>query len=194
MYLSIYLVSALVAVSAAFTLPEGTTDGFYLAYYNESGHEVHVKAPDMSYSPADLAPSKPAIRQLRSSDNQLLPRGGGTIWCGCDLTMVSQDCDAAVEDLKSQLTKSIVPLIGAGKAWYSIRGGVVAFMCNKNLIFPAGVGASHYGGDLAEITKACGLYVPGTRERDEGLDVGYMKMHEGLDFCGVARRGAAHHC
>lgn len=45
----IYLLFAsIAAIAAAFTLPKNAADGFYVAYYNETGHEVHLKDPDMS--------------------------------------------------------------------------------------------------------------------------------------------------
>ncbi|KAK1845293.1 hypothetical protein CCHR01_12096 [Colletotrichum chrysophilum] len=42
MQLIVSLLVTFATLSAAFTLPEAASDGVYMAYYNDTGHEVHV--------------------------------------------------------------------------------------------------------------------------------------------------------
>jgi hypothetical protein len=72
-----------------------------------------------------------ATLHLFSSYHRLTKRGKpwGNTWCGCGSDLDHTDTDAAVADLKSQLTKD-GNYTEPGLAYYSFRGGVVALACN----------------------------------------------------------------
>ncbi|KAE9574466.1 hypothetical protein CGCF415_v004677 [Colletotrichum fructicola] len=195
----IFLLFAFVAaIAAAFTLPKDAADGFYVAYYNETGHEVHLKDPDMSSLDA-LVTSSPVTPQIRGTTPLVLPRDGQT-WCGCKYRMNSGNCDGAVQGLKNQMGKQRLgrAFINPGMAWYEIRRfssarPVVAFLCRTR---DAGVGDIDiytYTQKLQEITGSCGFYVPGTKALG-ALRVGYMIYNEGDDFCRSATGSTQNRC
>ncbi|KAH7040912.1 uncharacterized protein B0I36DRAFT_358142 [Microdochium trichocladiopsis] len=174
-----------------FKLPANLTDGFYAAYFNETGHEVHelIRGPA---TPEEIARYYEAVASDPQPEAQLEARQnpGATYWCGCGLSMHHGDCDAAVEDLKVQSDNCYGSwdcdnLIRPGLAWYSIRGSVVAFECNLNWLL---VPASRRDGQtdiFQKITNKCGWYVPGTWANNNGLTpfIGYMNYRANLDFC-----------
>lgn len=77
------------SVATAFRVPEGTQDGFYKAYINEDGVEVHEKDPVMV--PANLteiAAVNAAILKRNSvrGAGRVARRGKDDYWdtkCGC---------------------------------------------------------------------------------------------------------------
>lgn len=173
MQLSAFLATSILAglVSAA-TLPVGVKDGVYRSGSNEHGEETHewIGPPATGDVPAvgDF--------KLEASDNatSIVPRSafdkrchvpsgidgsdGGTIACGCGITMNQLSTDRAVIALKAQL-----PLIAIdGEAIYSINNGVVAFVCGVDNPDQVGIYPDDVGLTLAGITTACGSYVPGT--------------------------------
>ena len=178
---------------AAYKLPYGVTDGTYVAYFNETGHEVHQLI--------DTAPVA-AAKHSRDFTTSLSARQHGVggegaddhaVWithCGCGRPQLNHgDCDAAVADLKGQLGRNT--LIDGGKAYYSIRGGVVAFACDPVKNWQAAASSDLMAAAADHITKACGWYIPGTAEFDhdfaaEAAYLGYMAYSAGLDFCGNA--------
>ena len=132
MLLTATIISSLLASQvSAFTLPGGLADGFYHAYVNERGEEIHEPATK------EMVRSLSAGLQSRNPVMALPPSRifgrqdglGGTVWCGCGFNMNSGDCDAAVADLKSQVGDST--LIPNSQSYYSVRGSVVAFACNR---------------------------------------------------------------
>ncbi|KAH7371950.1 hypothetical protein BKA66DRAFT_572518 [Pyrenochaeta sp. MPI-SDFR-AT-0127] len=176
---------ALAASAQAWVIPEGSTDGSYSVTINENGVETHTK----------LAESDAEILYLNESDlssDALQRRGRDQVWCGCGFNMNPGNCDAAVADLKNQLSN----LIPSGTAFYSIRGDVVAFACNRgssNWI----MNGNAYGEQLVHITNLCGRYIAGSRQAGEdnrALIVGYMRYSNGADFCGASTSSPANHC
>ncbi|RGP76805.1 hypothetical protein FLONG3_5073 [Fusarium longipes] len=172
-----------------FKLPEGLTDGFYVAYFDDAGNEVHemVNVPISSGAMSGLPLSTSTI----GNDEGKLHARAAELYCGCGFKMNTRDCDAAVEDLKVQSDRCYADkkkcnhLIDRKMSWYSIRGSVVAFACNW-FWEPVAMGRRDYLTDvMARITKNCGLYVPGTYTSSEGgvPYYGYMNYRAGLDFC-----------
>lgn len=117
----------------------------------------------------------------------------GEIFCGCGYNLDPPSCDAAVADLRSQLGSYSTIY----QAYYSIRGPVVAFVCNLNPGFFV-TDSDDYGGYIAVVTQQCGRYVAGTYfafdEGEYGADVGYMQYFAGLDFCGAAEGSSQNSC
>ncbi|KAF2621065.1 hypothetical protein BU25DRAFT_355174, partial [Macroventuria anomochaeta] len=102
-------------------------------------------------------------------------RGEGHIWCGCGFNMNAGDTDAAVADLKGQLDR----MASGGTiclAYYSIRGGTVAFACNRSDRSKR-IDGDNFAGYLRAITSSCGLYIAGTYQVFDDaypLMAGYM--------------------
>ncbi|KAJ0302623.1 hypothetical protein COL516b_007162 [Colletotrichum fioriniae] len=186
MHLSLSIVAALAATSAAFRIPEGATDGTYLAYYDESGNEVHVKDPNpitvaglASTDTQARAVKRPGLSRARRSPapSELFERAA-TVWCGCGNYLNSIDCDRVVQQIKNEINAAGGQSdVGAGLAWYKISGNVVAFLCGR----------------LSTITSACGYYVAGTIENGN-LDIGYMNNDPSVWFCERARWSTKHEC
>lgn len=99
-------------------------------------------------------------------------------------------------------------------AYYSIRGKVVAFVCNRGnanwTVFPQNLADS-----LSTITSRCGWYIAGAQQNgndDKALLLGYQRWNGNVstisaddwelseltgrqdDFCGGARSSPANHC
>lgn len=97
-------------------------------------------------------------------------------------------------DLKSQISGANGQL-PKDLNYYSIKGAVVAFLCNEGPLLAIN------SGDLtalfASITNECGWYVAGTyRSLDGAYDwrLGYMQYYSGLDFCAAATSSSASRC
>ncbi|KAJ8118084.1 hypothetical protein OPT61_g856 [Boeremia exigua] len=164
---------ALAASAFAWKIPQGTTDGVYKVETLADGSTVHTKIIDA----ADIDRNQPLVPGVSLAPiNALSKRFHDQVWCGCGYNMVPGDCDAAVADLKTQLRPSI---INPGLAYYSIRGRVVAFVCNRGsgnwLVFPQNLADS-----LATITNRCGWYIAGARQQgndDQALLYGYQRWN-----------------
>lgn len=95
-------------------------------------------------------------------------------------------------------------IVPQGLAWYEIRGTTVAFLCQSDRGAPSTtfVTSDILTRILANITKYCGWYVPGTFDRptntniDGYVKVGYMKWdtERGTDFCGLASSSPLQKC
>ncbi|KZM18905.1 uncharacterized protein EKO05_0010399 [Ascochyta rabiei] len=189
---SIVATLALTASASAWKIPQGTEDGVYKVDTLEDGSTVHTKIVDA----ADIDRSQPEVQGISlvpDETSSLQKRGNDQVWCGCGYNMVSGDCDAAVADLKTQLRPST---INPGQAYYSIRGKVVAFACNRGnrnwTVFPQNLGDS-----LADITNKCGWYIAGAKQTgndDQALLLGYQRWNGNDDFCGGARSSSQNHC
>jgi hypothetical protein len=73
------------AMALAFIIPEGTPDGFYVAYYDESGLEVHKphSIPDAIFeknTTRDSSRRSPADEVSTITDFYVS-------WCGCGFTV-----------------------------------------------------------------------------------------------------------
>lgn len=102
------------------------------------------------------------------------------------------NCDGAVADLKAQMPGAIGPFL----AWFSIRNDVVAFACNRGGD-SAFAYVPSYTTALERITAACGRYIAGSYHwGDNGYPyiVGYMRYHNGLDFCAASTTSPADRC
>ncbi|KAF4895397.1 hypothetical protein CGCF415_v011905 [Colletotrichum fructicola] len=189
MQLIISLLVTCAAFSAAFTLPEAASDGFYMAYYNDTGHEVHVKSPDTSIlksmAHSDDESTKSAIPPSRIARIQ---RRRNT-WCGCTQKMNPANCDSAVAGLKSLMDAKSggYARITHGRSLYVFKGDVVAFVCNYSQDTDAVISANDYGQGLGQITSACGLYSAGTLQHMPHVYVGYMIYGPGVEFCQASR-------
>lgn len=189
---------ALASIAAAFTLPETASDGFYVSYYNETGHEVHVKNPDLAALNAIL-PTDDELAQVQARnpapDPQIARRADMT-WCGCGHKMDRGECDQAVEDIKNRFRAEGGGLgaIAPNTSWWARRAGVVAFACNHSPDTTSITDAVSYAQGLVKITSACGLYIAGTLEFSPFLDIGYMNWRPGVKFCEGARSSPAHSC
>jgi hypothetical protein len=111
-------------LAAAFTLPAGLPSGNYAAYYNATGHEVHVRASELNRR--DIGGYIPAHRAKRSKINvmekrQDLSEAGFSVYCGCGFNLDHGNCDAAVAGLESQFPSTL----DGGLAWYTIVNNVV---------------------------------------------------------------------
>ncbi|KAJ9149860.1 hypothetical protein NKR23_g4186 [Pleurostoma richardsiae] len=197
-----FLLAVLAPLVSGFHLPANLPDGIYVAYYNSAGDEVHQPATleimnnpetylDIGAPPA--AATAAAVRSLRRADP----------WryvCGCGFNMNHGDCDYAVEELKKQCDRADggVAFVPPGLAWYSIHGGVVAFICNPHGGGTVqGIGRSGLTASYQHITDQCGWYVAGTYwygVDPVGLDVGYMIYYSGLDFCAHAEGSSRTSC
>ncbi|KAF2124887.1 hypothetical protein P153DRAFT_435093 [Dothidotthia symphoricarpi CBS 119687] len=182
-FFSIAAALSLCALTQALVIPTGTTQGLYEVSTLDDGTEVHTKLAD--YSETEVTPVSEA--------SPLERRQNGRMWCGCGFTLNHGDCDAAVADLKSQFRPS---LINGGKSFYSIRGSVVAFACNRSqtdwLLLP-----QTFTDAASAITGSCGWYIAGTTERGDAnnaLILGYMRYQNGLDFCGASTSSPANRC
>ncbi|RHZ52632.1 uncharacterized protein CDV56_107041 [Aspergillus thermomutatus] len=177
-------------LATSLRIPEGTLDGVYSVYINESGVEVHEPLFPGDV-PAPTNSEEPEVDQLEARDITTV-----SYWCGCGITMNHGDCDAAVQALKNQFGSGQAD-IGAHLAWYSISGSVVAFACNREGGKAAG-SAAKITGALQGITNKCGWYVPGTQHLYTGLFYtpyfGYMNYRPGLDFCTMSVSSGSHKC
>lgn len=180
-------------ISTAITLPKlpdiRPADGFYLAHLDENGQSIHtlIAAPNNTDFIDGVAPSMPKPR--------IAKRSSGYCWCGCGYYVNKAGTDAANADLANQIGNGVT--VREQNCYYSIRGGIVAFVCNP---YPTNAGAtffkSNVGGCDAVITADCGLYVAGTYAwgYETSYLVGYMNWYSGLDFLTASIAGTAKGC
>lgn len=189
MHHATFLTSALALLSgtSAFVLPDNPIDGIYQVRRSASGAEVH--------SSLGLAPMQPSTSPSISSGHQLAKRDDpwGSTWCGCGFGLDHDDTDAAVADLKSQLTKD-GKYIEPGLAYYSVRGGVVAYACNLDSNAYLHVWEDIVTQAAGQITGACGEYVAGSQGGRFDFAIGYMRSGPDVDFCGGALTSPANSC
>jgi hypothetical protein len=182
-FTTIFQILAAAALSQALIIPKDiTADGVYQVTTKADGTEVHTKIANTTSLDAVAVPA-------------LERRGNGQTWCGCGIQMDPGSCDAAVADIKNQFGGGNT--VNSGLSFYSIRGSVVAFVCNRS--------SASYNSDgnffalvASDITNTCGRYVPGSR--DEGSNAfgqviyGYMNYQNGLDFCYYSTNSASSSC
>ena len=176
------LTLALLSGASALVLPAVQPDGLYQVHRSASGEEIHTR---IELAPTTTSPS--------TSPNHLAKRAFGQTHCGCGIKVNAKDTDAAVADLKSQLGKN-GHRINPAMSYYSVRGGVVAFVCNLdgNAVLKAWVDIITQAAE--QITGACGKYVAGSTGAQYNFAIGYMNNAKGLDFCGKALGAPAESC
>ncbi|KAH9883145.1 hypothetical protein J1614_000001 [Plenodomus biglobosus] len=177
---------SMVSMTSAFVLPANLADGNYQVRGSATGAEVHASL------------SQPRLRRstttLSSLENHLAKRDSwGKTWCECSSELKHDDTDAAVADLKQQVTADGV-FIEPALAYYSVRGGVVAFVCNLDHDSYLHAWTDLVTEAIEQISSTCGQYVTGSQGGLYDFGIGYMANSEGLDFCGVALGSEEHAC
>ena len=75
------ILAGLAAVAASFTIPEGSSDGLYIAYHDAQGNEVHKAMTSILRDTSSLTEaSKRDVMSLHAARGQLSKR---QTWCGC---------------------------------------------------------------------------------------------------------------
>jgi hypothetical protein len=206
------ILAAIASSTAAFVLPAGLRDGTYFVHYNEEGREVHQPVETVNSTTLDKRQEVLDVEGLSFSPLSKRQRPVDNFSCGCGYTLNPGDCDAAVADLTNQLNHGGGPnncgVIPRERAWYSIRGSVVAFACVGLLADePIVICGKDLADSLSAVTGRCGRYMAGTMMRtmySPNLEIGiapsgaaalgYMRYSDGLDFCKHAEDDRATKC
>lgn len=157
-------------------------DGIYSVFINDAGKQVYeiIAEPNTNYTDGHT----PALLESFPEKAELMSRSTGHCFCGCGINLHHGDTDAAVADLTDQVARA--GTLKTTGCWYSIRGSVVAFICNQwgNVENTNDFWAEHVGSSLAVVTADCGWYVAGTYSWGYilTLNVGYMVYYPGQDF------------
>ncbi|KAK3082330.1 hypothetical protein LTS18_004242 [Coniosporium uncinatum] len=178
---------ALLSTVSAFVLPANQADGFYQVRRSASGSEIHES---VKTAPSDRRTTTSSSSSAET--HQLAKRGWGHTYCGCGIELSHDDTDAAVADLKAQLGDR--SYINPGEAYYSVRGGVVAFVCNDDGNAPLKAWTDVVTQAAQQVTDSCGLYIAGSTGANFEFSIGYMQNSDGLDFCGSALSSGAGSC
>lgn len=189
------LLTGLMSLVTAFTVPEGAAGGVYSAHIDENGVEVHTLIANAT----ELADLEARGGALADAGSESLPRSGDFpqdeltrlvqkrdffgVYCGGTHNLNAGDTDWANSDLDRQCGdgKAVEP----GWAWYSIKEGadVVAFFCNFSPTVKFCYASSRQA-DSRSITALCGLYQSGwTRVEKGGLTWSYG-YDSRRSFCG----------
>jgi hypothetical protein len=179
--------------ASAFSFTSKPADGVYAVSVDAEGNEVHQPlTEDMILR---IAPEGANIINATASSG--VSKRADNTWCGCGYGMDHGSCDAAVDDLKRQLGTGAY-ITAPYQSFYSVRGSVVAFVCNfhyDTTFFYAN--ADYFGQSAARITDSCGWYIAGSEGYQARTDIatlGYMNFATGTDFCGNALSSPAHSC
>ncbi|KPM46540.1 hypothetical protein AK830_g60 [Neonectria ditissima] len=179
------LLLLLPAFAQAFTLPSGLTDGVYTVDVNEDGTEIHKRLPDDNMI-RDVVEGTASLEKRTPTTKQF--------WCGCAFPLDHTNCDLATADLKNQVT----PAKTLKNNYYSIRGNVVAFVCNPYTTWGGYYTDAEYLGLIfSDISSRCGQYIAGTSQNIVNLSyayVGYMQYSAGLDFCATSTSSKQSSC
>jgi hypothetical protein len=177
----VYQVLATVASSQAFIIPANNTEGVYKVV-TADGSEVHTRTANIGDH------SNASLDSIHAPDR----RDNGQYWCGCGLNMNTGNCDAAVSNLKNQLDS--YGAIPAGQSYYSIRGDVVAFACNRDPNNPSQPWDGYYFGTVTVgITSQCGNYIAGSYQAFNTI-FGYMRYSNGINFCADSTNSPSNRC
>ncbi|KAK7424542.1 hypothetical protein QQX98_000507 [Neonectria punicea] len=183
------LLSLLPLCSYAFTLPGGLSDGVYTVDVDEHGTEIHKRLPDVEVA-------RDTVEETDEETSNLEKRFPTTrqFWCGCAFPLDHNNCDLATADLKNQVT----PGKSVKNNYYSIKGNVVAFICNPYTTYGGYYSDAEYLGLIfRDISAQCGQYISGTSQNIVSLSyayVGYMQYSAGLDFCATSTSSREHSC
>ncbi|PSN61185.1 hypothetical protein BS50DRAFT_681009 [Corynespora cassiicola Philippines] len=194
------VVASLAAASCALKIPRGVTDGTYVAYINSTGHEVHelVSSPSRTVEARYLNPYSPKW-YLEPAPTGLARKYPYSVsWCGCGFNVDETNTADATADLYKQIDEDDDTKLMPGESYYSVRGSVVAFVCNY---IPAEGHKRYPKSDLVSdgahmVDQNCGKNIAGTWDTTSGsgLFFGRMRMSEGLDFCKDATGSSSSTC
>lgn len=115
-----------------------------------------------------------------------------TVYCGCGKKLNHADTDAAIANLKQQVTG--FHLTRGHKPWSAINGSVVAFWCNYDLNSMLQVWKGTTEKAIGAINDACGTYIAGSVGGQNEYSFGYMKHEDGLDYCAKALSSSKDRC
>lgn len=104
-FLNIATAATLLTLATAFVIPSDSQEGVYAVLTRDDGTEVHTKIAEAAEEKRDPTGITP-YNQVRGLEK----RQNDRIWCGCGFGMNSGNCDAAVADLKSQMSKKTSPI------------------------------------------------------------------------------------
>jgi hypothetical protein len=181
-YSLVALAAAFLSTTSAYVLPSNQADGFYRVVRSADGQEVHEAL--------DTAPTR---RYTSPSAQHLSKRDFGQTHCGCGIKLNTGDTDAAVADLKNQLSDK-GHWISPSLSYYSIHGSVIAFVCNEDANSVLKAWTDIVTQAAGQITRACGQYVAGSTGANYDFSIGYMQNGNGVDFCGNALSAPAKSC
>lgn len=181
------LILGLAAIGSSFTLREGLPDGFYRAYYNDAGEEVHELVSASALNTTSSLLALPKREDSRSERHTIATRSETPLgyWCGCDNPMNAYDTNMANAGMDNLVAS--YPLIQPGEGFFIIHNTAAAFVCNvddKSSNIPTDVVTTW----SQTVTNYCGLFYAGTVriQWTAALDYGYMNYEPGLDFCDQA--------
>jgi hypothetical protein len=176
---TIFQASATAGLGQALIIPADiAADGIYQVVSKADGTEVHTKIANVTYDGNNY------LDNVRALDR----RFSGQLWCRCDQQLDNRNCDAAVADMTNAMSSGpVLP----GLSFYSIRGDVLAFACNRGEEpFPAYDGFRDF---VQHIVDNCGSYVAGSSQLVETI-MGYMQYQNGRDFCAASTTSLHSHC
>ena len=186
---------------STFNLPDASKapqqEGVWSAKLNATGHTIFELLAHPDETQREKVGAPPLGESFPADLSSLRRRATGHAFCGCGFNMNHGECDAAVADLKDQVSRRGTLWLGGGLCWYSIRGGAVAFICNPySGTNTNGFTADGIGLSTSIITGDCGWYTAGTHAWGyyKSLLVGYMIYRPGLDFFGDAMSSDSQHC
>jgi hypothetical protein len=172
------LTFTLLSTASAYAVPANQPDGLYQVRRSSSGHEIHESL------------GVPLFRRTAttsfSETKHLTKRDLGHTHCGCGSELSHKNTDDAVADLAAKLVGK-AQWMKPSSSIYSIRGDVVAYVCNKD-----GNGALRAWKEILrdatkQISAKCGNYIVGGTGGPFAFSMGYMKyrnVKDGMDFCG----------
>jgi hypothetical protein len=185
------LTLSLLSTVSSFTVPTNQVDGIYSVHRSPSGDETHT--PHSSPPPSRRA-DEPLIPNLVSAISEVARLvQWGQVHCMCGIVLSHEDTDAAVNDLKSQLGTD-GKIMKPQEACYSIKGSVVAYVCNMDGNAPLKAWADVVSGSTEKISKARGNYMAGDTGGTTGVAVGYVPYEDGAKFCDQALTSGADSC
>jgi hypothetical protein len=187
--IAFFLLQAILSMATAFTVPNDRADGFYSAAYDANGQEVHTLIT-LAISRRE-APSAAAdvFERLVVRDGKIAKRAAESR-CKCDSKLDQGNTRDAVADLRTQVGNGVY--INPTLFYYSIRGNVIAFVCNGDGSSQLKVWTDIINQSAAQITQSCGQYVTGSVGGPSAYTVGYMAS--GGSFCDSQLSLPVDHC
>ncbi|KAH8714858.1 hypothetical protein GQ44DRAFT_776022 [Phaeosphaeriaceae sp. PMI808] len=125
----------------------------------------------------------PRILPVADSEIDLTERKNNAR-CGYGYLIDHKDYNAAIADLENQLGQGVA--IVPGQSYHSIRGRLVAFVCNLQSSAYHSPSRGSFEYSVRKMTDNCGLYISGKLSNGGSDAQGYMQYQLGLDFCARA--------